>query len=120
MFAHGGRRSRVLVREILLCCEDVPLVFAHTVVDRSSLRSAWRNIAVLGERPLGAAIFSERRIVRGPLRQRRIRPNHPLFRETRAAVPQAVRSLWARRSLFELRGEPILVTEVFLPGILEL
>ena len=119
IFARGGR-TRVLVREILLCCADVPVVFAHTVVNGSSLRGAWRSIGGLGERPLGAAIFSDRRVVRGPLRLRRIRPNHPLFRKACAALSRACGSLWARRSLFELRGEPILVTEVFLPGILEL
>jgi chorismate--pyruvate lyase len=27
--------------------------------------------------------------------------------------------LWARRSLFLLNNSPILVTEVFLPGVLE-
>ena len=39
LFADGGR-SRVLVREVLLCCGDTPVVFAHTVVRPRDLRGA--------------------------------------------------------------------------------
>jgi chorismate--pyruvate lyase len=110
----------VLVREVFLRCRDVPVVFAHTVLDPLDLRGPWRRIVGLGERPLGAALFADPQIARYPLHQRKIGRHHELHRRLRAVVPTAERLLWARRSLFRLYGSPILVTEVFLPEILKL
>ncbi|MGZ8154353.1 MAG: chorismate--pyruvate lyase family protein [Burkholderiales bacterium] len=118
-FAHGGR-VRVLVREVLLSCADTPVVFAHTVLRPDDLCGPWRAVARLGSRPLGAALFADPRIERYPLRQRKIGRHHELHRRIRTLVPQVPESLWARRSLFRLHDSPILVTEVFLPEILEL
>jgi chorismate--pyruvate lyase len=119
LFAHRGR-ARVLVREVFLFCGDTPVVFAHTVLDPYELCGAWRSIAKLGNRPLGAALFADPRITRYPLHQRKIHWHHDLHRRLRATAPRAPGSLWARRSLFRLHNSPILVTEVFLPEILEL
>jgi chorismate lyase len=119
LFARGGR-ARVLVREVLLLCGDTPLVFAHTVLDSYELCGPWRSIAKLGNRPLGAALFADPRITRYPLRQRKIGWHHELHTRLRGITPRAPASLWARRSLFRLHNSPILVTEVFLPEILQL
>jgi chorismate--pyruvate lyase len=119
LFADAGR-ARVLVREVLLCCAETPVVFAHTVVRPRDLDGPWRSIARLGSRPLGAALFADRRIERFPLRQRKIGRHHELHRRIRAVLHDDAPSLWARRSLFRLHDSPILVTEVFLPEILAL
>jgi chorismate lyase len=119
LFVDDGR-SRVLVREVLLCCGDLPVVFAHTVVRPRDLDGPWRSVARLGSRPLGAALFADPRIERFPLRQRKIGLHHELHRRVRAVLPVKARWLWARRSLFRLHDSPILVTEVFLPEILSL
>jgi chorismate--pyruvate lyase len=119
LFADGGR-SRVLVREVVLSCGAMPVVFAHTVVKPVDLCGPWRSVARLGSRPLGAALFADPRIERFPLRQRRLGPHHELYRRASAAVDVKAASLWARRSLFRLHDSPILVTEVFLPEILAL
>jgi chorismate--pyruvate lyase len=44
---------------------------------------------------------------------------HPLYRHAAVHVDAPPRALWARRSLFSLENHPILVTEVFLPALLE-
>lgn len=119
VFAHRGR-ARVLVREVFLCCGDTPVVFAHTVLAPGDLHGAWRSVAKLGNRPLGAALFADVRIKRYPLRQRKIGRHHELHRRLSSVVPYAPPSLWARRSLFRLHNSPILVTEIFLPEILRL
>ena len=113
-------RGLVLVREVLLYCRGTPVVFAHTVVARADLRGAWRSIATLGERPLGAALFADPRVSRYALRQRKLGMHHELRRRVDALLSGAPRTLWARRSLFRLHNSPILVTEVFLPEILRL
>ena len=115
-----GSRTRVLVREVLLICGEVPVVFAHTVLDPEGVRGPWRTIRKLGNRPLGAALFADPRIQRHPLRVRKIGWHHALHRRVTQHIAAPPGSLWARRSLFRLHNSPILVTEVFLPEILRL
>lgn len=115
-----SRRRHGLVREVFLLCRRTPVVFAHSIIDPRDLRGAWRRLTRLGTRPLGAALFADPRIKRYPLHQRKLTRAHELYRRACAALKQAPSHLWARRSLFTLRGSPILVTEVFLPGILRL
>jgi chorismate lyase len=112
--------TRVLVREVFLMCGDMPVVFAHTVVDPRHLCGVWRSILKLGSRPLGAALFADPRVRRYPLRQKRLGPHHELHARLKTFLGRPPARLWARRSLFRLRDSPILVTEVFLPGILRL
>ena len=61
-FLFASPVARVLVREVLLLRGTTPLVFAHTVLACNGLRGAWRSIARLGTRPLGAALFADPRV----------------------------------------------------------
>jgi len=108
---------RVYVREVLLLCNEVPVVFAHSVLPPAGLRGGWNGIARLGSRSLGEALFSDHRIERQPLAYRQVRHNHPLHRAATRQLKVADSSLWARRSVFCLNHHPLLVTEVFLPAI---
>lgn len=118
-FLFSGR-TRVLVREVYLYCRKTPVVFAHSVIDARDLRGAWRRLAGMGSRPLGAALFADPRIRRYPLRQKKLGRQHELHRQASAGLPKTPATLWARRSLFALHKSPILVSEVFLPGIFKL
>src|SRR5450759_112329 len=80
-------------REVFLYADDQPVVFAHSSLAREHLRSAWSAV-----RPLGNT--------------------HPLYQRAVAVLSDPPHRLWARRSLFYLHEAPLLVTEVFLPGIL--
>jgi chorismate--pyruvate lyase len=112
--------SRALLRDVFLYCGETPLVFAHSVLPDASLHGTWQALGRLGNRPLGAALFSNPQVRRTPLRFKKLNPRHELYRLACAALTNPPASLWARRSVFYLEGRPILVTEVFLPGILEL
>jgi len=112
--------ARAYVREVLLLCNEVPVVFAHSVLPYPSLRGAWNGISRLGNRPLGEALFSDHRIRRQPLSFRNLHPGHPLFHTLAQRHTLSVDKLWARRSLFCLNSHPLLVTEVFLPAIVAL
>jgi chorismate--pyruvate lyase len=105
------------VREVLLVCNGAPVVFAHSVLPYASLRGGWNGISRLGSRPLGEALFSNRRIQRQPLAFRHLRQGHPLFDALARRHATTVDALWARRSVFCLDAQPLLVTEVFLPEI---
>lgn len=112
--------QRALVREVLLLCGDEALVFAHSVIPTRGLRGPWRGLSRLGHKPLGAALFADPLVQRHPLASRRLDRRHPLYRTLAAYSPVLPRQLWARRSLFVRDGQPILVTEVFLPAVLRL
>ena len=119
-FLFASPVARVMVREVLLLRGAKPLVFAHTVLAADGLRGAWRSIAGLGTRPLGAALFADPRIARFPLHQKKLPRSHPLYRRAAAQVRNVPPALWARRSIFAMGGSPILVSEVFLPALNDL
>lgn len=112
-----GAHRLAWTREVLLLADDVPVVFAHSVLAPPDLTGAWHMARAIGTRPLGAALFADPRIAREPLSAARIAPSHPLHRHARAIIQASLPTLWARRSRFCRLGRPLLVTEVFLPGI---
>ena len=114
------RNELALVREVYLYCGDTPVVFAHSVVARKDLRGAWRGLSGLGNRSLGTVLFTNPVVKRTPLRFKKLNSTHPLFIRACRHLQAKPPGLWARRSLFSLQGQSILVTEVFLPSILEL
>jgi chorismate--pyruvate lyase len=107
-------------REVLLLADDVPVVFAHSILAPRDLNGAWHMAQAIGSRPLGAALFADPGICRGPLAAARLVVSHPLHRHACAALGGSLPTLWARRSRFLRLDRPLLVTEVFLPGIEEL
>lgn len=108
------------LREVYLYCHNTPVIFAHSVLPAASLHGGWHGLGKLGSRPLGGALFANPLVQRAPLQFTRLSPRHRLYQRACAQLPVRPACLWARRSLFTLRGRSILVTEVFLPGILEL
>ncbi len=112
-------RERALLREVCLNCDGSPVVFAHSVLPRSSLSGSWHDLGRLGSRPLGEALFANARVMRTPLMFRKLLPGHALYQRAAAVLQGRPACLWARRSVFMLEGSSILVTEVFLPGVLD-
>ncbi|MDE2118482.1 MAG: chorismate lyase [Betaproteobacteria bacterium] len=113
-------RQKIYTREVLLYADGMPVVFAHSVVAPQHLRGAWHALRRLGNHPLGALLFAHPLVERAPLHYKVLKPHHALYRGAVAVLDTAPGRLWARRSLFSLHGAPLLVTEVFLPGILKL
>jgi chorismate--pyruvate lyase len=113
-------RELALLREVYLYCGTTPVVFAHSVVPRRGLRGPWRGLSRLGNKSLGAALFANPAVQRMPLQFKKLNPHHQLHRRACRLLEVKPAHLWARRSVFGLHGSPILVTEVFLPDILEL
>lgn len=111
-------QQKIYTREVFLLANDRPVVFAHSVVATQHLRDAWQALQHLGNRPLAALLFAHPLVQRAPLHYRSLTAGHPLYRRAAVTLDAPPRKLWARRSLFSLHDAPLLVTEVFLPGIL--
>ena len=113
-----GRRH-AWVREVVLECDGVPVIFAHTTLSTATNGRLTRWLSRLGSRSLGSLLFSWPGFRRGAIEYCRLDARHPLFR--RAAVHGGSgKYLWARRSLHRLGRQEVLVTEVFLPAITRL
>ncbi len=106
-------------REVFLYADGQPVVFAHSTCAAQHLRGAWGSLGGLGNKPLGAMLFAHPLVERKLLRFKVLRSRHLLHQRANKSGSVSDR-LWARRSLFYLHGAPLLVTEVFLPGILKL
>ena len=99
------RRSYVQEREVLLICDGQPVVYAHTIVPLSATTLDWPFFDSLGERSLGSTLFGDPRVQQGRLHYARLQAQHPL----------------ARRAFTAVGGEgQLLVTQLFLPSVLEL
>ncbi len=109
-----------MIREVLLLNAATPLIFAHSVIPLRGLVGPWASLAGLGNRPLGTALFTNPRIQRLALEYRHLDRRHLLYRNAVQHLEHSPRRLWARRSLFALQNQPILVSEVFLPATLKL
>ena len=116
-FVAGPPARKVLVREVLLNCGARPVVFAHSVARLRALRGPWRSLRSLGNRSLGTVLFSDPRVRRCQMRFRKLHRTHRLHERACEVLGRRLPPLWARRSLFVLRGAPLLVTEVFLPSL---
>jgi len=110
--------ARALVRQVQLLCDDVPWVYARTVIPRATLRGRARRLAWLGSRSLGATLFADRAMRRSPLELARLTPRDSLHARI-ATLGVNDRVLWGRRSIFTLANKPLLVSEIFLPAIAE-
>lgn len=112
------RQAPAWGREVLLECDGVPVIFAHTVLPLQPGGRLTRWLGGLGSRSLGSLLFANPGFCRGDIEFIRLDARHPLFRRAVAAAGLAgVGELWARRSAHTLAAQTVLVTEVFLPAI---
>jgi len=113
------RRCRV--REVLLCVNHVPLVMAHSVIPTPSSSGSNHAVLRLGTKPLGAVLFSkthQHSKSKPPRDIARLDKSSALWKRCSKNHPELSSPLWARRTLYRLKGHPILVSEIFLPALL--
>lgn len=104
-------------REVQLFCDQRPWVFARTLIPAWTLRGRGRRLTRLGAKPLGAVLFADPGVRRGPVEIARIAAGQRLHRRAFADFAEAPDPIWGRRSLFRIDGRPLLVCEFFLPDL---
>ncbi|MFQ5469136.1 MAG: chorismate--pyruvate lyase family protein [Gammaproteobacteria bacterium] len=112
-----AERTTGLIRHVMLKCGNTPCVFARTVVPARTLQGRQRRLSQLGERPLGAMLFADKRVTRGGLQIAMLDKKHGLFKIATETLARTPREIWGRRSVFYFGEKPLLVNEIFLPGI---
>lgn len=109
--------ERCLVREVQLLCDERPWVFARTIIPVTTLSGPHRRLARLGSRPLGAVLFADPSMRRGAVQIAAITARHGVFARATCTLTHRPAQIWGRRSVFHVGGKPLLVSEIFLPGI---
>jgi chorismate-pyruvate lyase len=103
-----------LLREIEFTCDDVRWIYAQSVFPDATVREyPW--LAELGGSALGEAVARIGDVAREPLEYCRLPRGHALDRAARTSGTDDTRECWARRAVYRLASQRILVTEVFLP-----
>ncbi|MDO6619666.1 MULTISPECIES: chorismate lyase [unclassified Shewanella] len=108
------QQKQVWVREVLLCLDGEPWVFARTLIPEN-LANDQHNFKALGKRPLGELLFTSADIVPGKIEVAEFESCTKLAQlATRLSQP-VTSSLWGRRRYFNLANQDIIVSEIFLP-----
>lgn len=102
--------TAALHREVLLCCNDQPCIYAVTAVPAATLAAhGW--LAQLGDEPLGEALQGRADVTRSAFGYALL-PPQALPAQAGASGP-----VWARRSEFSIGAANLTVTEVFLDAL---
>ena len=104
------------IRESWLKCDKKNLVYARTVIPEKTLTGEYKKLTTLGTKPLGEILFSDNTSYRARMQYAKLTPQCDLYNQI--SLPNHVNSdCWARKSLFYLKNQPLLIIEVFLPDI---
>lgn len=103
-------------RRVRMFCGASLCVCATTLIPAETLAgNPW--LEALGDRPLGDALLERGGIRRSPFEFTRADPAHPLFSPALTGTDIRPAWVWARRSSFRLAADPLLIYEIFLPGL---
>ena len=105
-------RGQALIREVILLGLGAPWVFARSVIPLSTLTGRQKALRNLDNRPLGAFLFADPSMKRGPMEIARVPPG--CFGTGCIDLEDSNDYLWGRRSIFYLDHKPLLVNEIFL------
>ena len=111
------RAESSLIREVFLCCDAIPFVFARTIIPARTLRGGGRRLARLGSRPLGALLFADPKAGRESMQVASLNSRHILYHKALQGAEKSSPLLWARRTRFSYYSSPLLVNEIFLPEL---
>lgn len=106
-----------LTREVMLHKNGKPLLLARTIIPEETIKAAHRNLAHLGTRPLGEVIFSYPDLERITMDLTLIPPD--TWTEQVQQKANIQQPIWGRRTVYSIQKRPMLVSEFFLPEILE-
>ncbi len=108
--------EQVLVREVLLYCDEQPHVFARSLLPLASLTGEEQALARLGTQSLGQVLFNNPSLKRHGFEISSFVPGSNVAALVQSLSIPAHGSLWGRRSVFFVHDKPLMVAEVFLPN----
>lgn len=110
------QQSLVWIREVLLCLDSTPWVFARTLIPQSLLSERQTDFLNLGTRPLGELLFSQGCFIPGKIEVASFATNSRLAQLAQSLAQNVEHELWGRRRYFHHGHHEIIVSEIFLPA----
>jgi len=111
-------KTQGIIRETILSLGDRTCMFARSIFPESSLQGENAMLRKLGSRSLGRVLFSDETLSRTPFEFAALSAGQCDYDHIAKLVNEPLpKTLWARRSIFQLHGKPLLVMEVMLPGL---
>lgn len=104
-----------LLREVELLSGGEIWIYARTIIPKGSLEGKLSCLNDLGTRPLGEILFSFPELMRSPFEVAKLMPMHIEYQLATRHITDKPDHLWARRSIFSVDEQSLLLTEVFLP-----
>lgn len=112
--------SSAIFREVLLKQGNTPLVYAQTIIPKSTLSGSEKGLAELGSQPLGQVLFQSPQAIRSEIEFAQVQQNTILAQFIEQHLQQPIKhDCYIRRSNFLLNAKPLLVCECFLPALFE-
>jgi len=108
--------QEVLIREVLLFCDDIPQVFARSLLPLSSLTGEQKALAELGNQSLGQVLFNHPQLQRKKIEIASFDHKSTVAQLAEVYDLHINSPLWGRRSVFVLDNKPLMVAEIFLPN----
>lgn len=108
-----GNVREATIREVILCCDGQPWVFARSVFPQSALDEHALKLGQLGNQPLGAHLFAQPDLTRSDIEVSAFTPQSRIS-QLHQCLNYPPQTLWGRRSCFTAAGQRVLVAEVFI------
>lgn len=110
--------STLLAREIMMLCDGTPWLYARTVIPAQTLK-LFEQVAELGTRAIGSILFSDVEIQRQAFSFASLDTDSDTLQAATVNTEFEHSPYIARRSLFIKQQQPLQLTEIFLPAMLE-
>jgi len=107
--------TQALCREVFLCCDQQPLIFARTIIGLLEKNSPLTDrITLLGEQSLGSVLFRDPLAIKRQMHLAHLPLDHAFFNSTDLVGLESGRGVWLRRSLYDYEGCDLIVYEAFV------
>ena len=105
------------MREVLIQSDDLPMIYAKTLLKKSDLEDGWSCLESLGQKSLANILFKDTKISRRSLSYRLCKSSDALYLHLKSLNLVDEEIIWLRQSEWEREGKMLLLVEVFLPNL---
>jgi chorismate--pyruvate lyase len=105
------------MREVIIRSDDLPMIYAKTLLKKSDLEDAWSCLKSLGQQSLANILFKDPKIFRRSLSYRICKSSDALYLHLKSLSLVHEDVVWLRQSEWEREGKMLLLVEVFLANL---
>ena len=105
------------MREVLIQSDDLPMIYAKTLLKQSDLEDGWSCLKSLGQKSLANILFKDTKISRRSLSYRLCKSSDALYLHLKSLNLVHEEVIWSRQSEWEREGKTLLLVEVFLSNL---